>query len=276
MIITVKDVCMSGQKIHPTAIIDPGATLGDHVEIGPYSVIADHVILEEGVKISSHCHVEGRTRVGAYTQIFPGAVIGTIPQDKKFHEGDEVYLEIGKRNVIRECVTMNPGTLDCSGKTVIGDGNLFMAYTHVAHDCVVGNNCVFANLATLAGHVTIEDNAVIGGLTGIHQFVRVGRLAMVGGCSRVTQDAPPFGMCADGDAKVYGLNLIGLRRAGVSKDAQHILKSAFKYLFRSGLSKSHALEKIQSELTMCPELEHLVRFVEKSERGLLPGAQSAV
>ncbi len=266
---------MSEQLIHPTAIIDPRATIGDRVEIGPYSVIGGDVVLGEGVKISSHCHIEGRTSIGAYTQIFPSAVIGTIPQDKKFNKGDEVYLEIGKKNVIREFVTMNPGTVDCGGKTIVGDGNLFMAYTHVAHDCRVGNNCVFANLATLAGHVTIEDNAIIGGLTGIHQFVRVGRLAMVGGCSRVTQDAPPFGMCADGDAKVYGLNLVGLRRAGIDKDAQHTLKSAFKYLFRSGLSKAHAVERIQSELTMCPELQHLIEFVEKSERGLLPGVQGA-
>ncbi len=265
---------MSEKQIHPTAIIDSGATVAENVEIGPFSVIGAHVILEEGVKISSHCHLEGRTRIGAETQIFPGAVIGTIPQDKKFNKGDEVFLEIGKKNIIREYVTMNPGTVDGGGKTTVGDGNLFMAYSHVAHDCVVGNNCVFANLATLAGHVTIEDNAIIGGLTGIHQFVRIGRLAMIGGCSRVTQDAPPFAMCADAEARVYGLNLIGLRRAGIAKDAQHTLKAAFKYLFRSGLSKSHALEKIQSELTMCPELQHLIQFVENSERGLLPGIQT--
>ncbi len=263
---------MGQAQIHSTAVIEDGAVIADGVEIGPYAVIGPQVVIAEGVRIASHCHIEGRTTIGRGTQLFPGAVVGTIPQDKKFHEGDEVYLEIGERNIIREYVMINPGTIDGGARTVIGNGNLFMAYSHVAHDCRIGNNCVFANVATIAGHVVVEDNAIVGGLSGVHQFARIGRLAMIGGCSRINQDVPPFALCAGVDTKIHSVNIVGLRRAGVSAEAIRTLKQAFKYLFHTGRSKANALDQIERELTPCPELTHLLDFVRAhSERGLMPG-----
>ncbi len=259
---------MENIEIHKTAIIHPDAKIAKGVVVGPYAVIGPHVQIEENVKIGNHCVVDGYTTIGQDSQLYSGAVVGSPPQDKKYKETDEVYLTLGEKNIVREYVTINPGTIDGGGKTIIGNNNLFMAYSHVAHDCVVGNNCVMANAGTLAGHVTLEDNAVVGGLSAVHQFVRLGRLAIVGGCSKVVQDIPPFSTCDGHPAKVYNLNLIGLRRAKVDSKTIKSLKQAFKILFHSGLTKTHAIEKLEQEIESSPEIDHLIFFAKTTKRGL--------
>jgi UDP-N-acetylglucosamine acyltransferase len=259
---------MENVKIHKTAIIHPGAEISSGVSIGPYSVIEGDVKLGDNVRIGSHCFITGQTSIEKNTKIYTGAVIGSAPQDKKHSADDNVFLNIGENNVIREYVTMNPGTAEGGGKTVIGDDNLIMAYAHIAHDCIIGNSCVMANAATFGGHVTLEDNAVIGGFSAIHQFVRVGRLSIVGGCSKVVQDVPPFSMVDGHPAKVIRTNGIGLKRAQVSEKSIRSLKKAFKILFLSKLSKTTALEKVANEGEMSAEVEHLIFFCKTSERGL--------
>ncbi|MCK5179406.1 MAG: acyl-ACP--UDP-N-acetylglucosamine O-acyltransferase, partial [Candidatus Omnitrophica bacterium] len=186
----------------------------------------------------------------------------------KHSADDNVFLNIGENNIIREYVTINPGTVEGGSKTVVGNNNLIMAYAHIAHDCIIGNKCVMANAATLGGHVTLEDNAMVGGLSAVHQFVRLGRLAIIGGCSKVVQDVPPFSTCDGHPAKVITTNVIGLRRAQISEESIKRLKKAFKLLFHSGLSKTTALERIASEIDPCPEIEHLTFFAKTSERGM--------
>src|SRR3989338_947696 len=192
-------------QVHPTAIVSKKAKLADDIQVGPYTIIADNVVIGKGAVIHAYCLLEGNTSVGSGCEIFTGAVIGSRPQDLKY-KGGKSFLEIGDNNIIREYSTFNPGTEEGS-KTVVGNNNLFMAYAHIAHDCVVGNNCVIANNGTLAGHVTIEDNAVVGGLVAIHQFVRIGRFSIIGGCSKVVQDIPPYSTCDGHPARVYGLNI---------------------------------------------------------------------
>jgi len=252
--------------IHPTAIVSKKAKLGEDVEVGPYSIIGDNVAIGKATKIGSHCVVEGYTTVGSNCQVFTGAVIGSQPQDLKY-SGEKSFLQIGDNNIIREFCTFNPGTKD-GGKTVVGDGNLIMAYSHVAHDCRVGNNCVIANCGTLAGHVTIEDMAVIGGIVAVHQFVHVGKMSIIGGCSKVVQDIPPFSTCDGHPARVYGLNLVGLRRHQVGRESIKLLAEAFKVLFNSGLTPKHAIERIEKEIKQADEISYLVNFVKTSERGL--------
>jgi UDP-N-acetylglucosamine acyltransferase len=252
--------------IHPTAIVSPKAKLADSVSVGPFSIISDNVAIGADTKIGNHCVIEGNTAIGEGCEIFTGAVIGSRPQDLKF-KGEKVFLEIGNNNIIREYCTLNPGTLE-GGKTLIGDNNLLMAYSHIAHDCRVGNGCVLANNSTLAGHVTIEDKAVIGGIVAIHQFVRIGMLSIVGGCSKVVQDIPPFSTCDGHPARLYGLNLTGLRRKGVSKDSIKQIDQAFKIFFNSGLSVKHALERVEKELQKTEEISYLVNFAKSSERGM--------
>ena len=259
---------MQETKIHKTAIIHPRAKLSSSASVGPYSVIGSDATIEDNVVISSHCRIDGQTTIGKNCQIFSGAVVGSAPQDKKHNSDDDVHLIIGENNIIREYVTINPGTLDGGKKTVIGNNNLFMAYSHIAHDCVIGNNCVMANNATLAGHVTLEDSAVVGGLSAVHQFVRLGRLSIVGGCSKVVQDIPPFSMCDGHPAKVYNINSIGLKRSKFSTKTIGSLKRAFKILFHSGLAKATAIANIEKDLEPCPEVEHLIFFVKTTKRGL--------
>ncbi len=259
---------MENVIIHKTAIVHPDAKLASGVVVGPYSVVDKGVTIGENVKIGAHCILTGQTTIGKNCRFYTGAVIGSAPQDKKYSEQDDVYLQIGENNVFREYVTVNPGTVEGGGKTVIGDDNLLMAYTHVAHDCVLGNRCIMANAATLGGHVSLEDNAMIGGLSAVHQFVRLGRLCIIGGCSKVVQDVPPFSMCDGHPARVVGINSIGLKRFKVDTRAVNLLKKAFKILFRSGLSRKHALDKIVSDVELCPEIEHLISFVKTSRRGL--------
>ncbi len=254
--------------IHRTADVHPAAKLAAGVTVGPYTVIGPEVTIHEDVSIGSHCVIDGTTTIGRGCRIFSGAVIGSIPQDKKHRVEDRVLLLIGENNVIREYVTVNPGTIEGGGKTVIGDNNLLMAYSHVAHDCTIGNNCVMANAGTLAGHVTLEDSAIVGGLTAVHQFVRLGKLSIVGGCSKVVQDVPPFSMCDGHPAKVYSINFVGLRRLKTAPDILQTLRKAFKVLFYSGLSKSHAVARIEQELPHCPEVDHLLSFIKTTKRGL--------
>jgi len=258
---------MSETHIHKTAIVDPKAKLGKSVSVGPYSIINGNVTLGENCQVGSHCVITGRTTIGKHCQFFTGAVIGSMPQDKKYNDHEKVFLIIGEHNVFREYTTVNPGTGD-GGKTTIGHHNLLMAYAHIAHDCVLGNNCVMANSGTLAGHVTLEDTAVVGGLTAVHQFVRLGELSIVGGCSKVVQDIPPFSMCDGHPAKVYNINSVGLKRAKFSAPTINSLRKAFKILFHSGLSKPHAIERIEKELAPSLRLRHLIEFAKTSKRGL--------
>lgn len=259
---------MENVNIHKSAVIHPGAKLSPGVSVGPYSIVEGDVSLGDNVRVGSHCVITGQTRIGRNCKIFTGAVVGSAPQDRKYSADDNVFLNIGENNVIREYVTMNPGTLDGGGKTIIGNDNLFMAYSHVAHDCVIGNKCVMANAATLAGHVTLEDNAVLGGFSAVHQFVRLGRLSIVGGCSKVVQDVPPFGMVDGHPVKVIRTNVIGLKRTQISEKSIKLLNKAYKILFRQGLTKTHAIEKVTAEVENCPEVEHLIFFCKTSERGL--------
>ncbi len=254
--------------IHKTAIIHPGVKFSPGVSVGPYSIIDEGVSLGDNVRVGSHCVITGHTTIGRNCKFYTGAVIGSAPQDKKHSADDNVFLNIGENNIVREYVTVNPGTLEGGGKTVIGNNNLIMAYSHIAHDCVIGNHCVMANNATLAGHVTLEDNAVIGGLSAVHQFVRLGRLSIVGGCSKVTQDVPPFSMCDGHPAKVVNINAVGLKRSQVSSESVLKIKRAFKILFHSGLSKTTSLQKLSTEIVSCAELEHLIFFVKTTERGM--------
>jgi len=256
-------------KIHPTAIVDKKAKLADDIEVGPYAIIGPNAEIAKGAVIGSRVTIDGYTAIGERTRIFTGAVIGSPPQDLKY-KGQKTFLVIGKNNIIREYVTMNPGTAEGTS-TSVGDGNLFMAYAHVAHNCVIGSNCIIANLGTFAGHVTLEDRVIIGGLAAVHQFVRVGKMAIIGGCSKVVQDIPPFSTCDGNPARVYGLNLVGLRRAGMPKKAQTELKKAFRILFHSGLILKHSVEKVKKEVELIEEVKYLLNFLKDSERGISKG-----
>jgi len=256
-------------KIHTTAIVDKKAKLADNIEVGPYAIIGPDVTLSRGVVIGSRATIEGYTVVGEGTRVFTGAVIGSAPQDLKY-KGKKSFLKIGSNNIIREYVTMNPGT-DEGSVTCIGDGNLFMAYSHVAHDCKVGSNCVIANIGTLAGHVTLEDRVVLGGLAAIHQFTRVGKMSIIGGCSKVVQDVPPFSMCDGNPAKIYGLNLVGVKRAGMPEKAQRELRKAFKILFHSKLILKNGIERVKKEVELVEEVKYLLNFLNNSERGICRG-----
>src|SRR3989338_2597498 len=217
----------SMKRLHPTAIIHPKAKLGEGVSVGPYTVIGEHVTIGDGTAIGAHCVIDGRTTMGTDNQIFTGAVIGSIPQDLKYR-GEETILVIGDRNKVREYVTINPGTEGGGGKTAIGSDCLLMAYAHVAHDCLLGDRVILANSVALAGHIHVEDGAIIGGLGGVAQFVRIGTLAIIGGCSRVIQDVSPYSTCVGYPAKVFGLNREGLKRAGVPSATVAQLHRAFR------------------------------------------------
>lgn len=254
-------------RIHKTAIVHPGAQLGEDVEVGPYSIIGENVRIGRGTKIWPHVHLEGWTNIGEDCQIFTGATIGNDSKDLKYEQGSRTFAIIGDRNFIREYTSISRAT----GKddaTVIGNDNLLMTFVHVAHDCKIGNNTILASFATLGGHVVIEDRAIIGAQAAFHQFVRVGTMALAGACSKVVQDIPPY-MIADGyPAGVRGLNVVGLRRNEVSPEARLLLKRAYRLLFRSNLNRTQALEKIREEVEMCEEVARLLEFIESSERGI--------
>jgi UDP-N-acetylglucosamine acyltransferase len=253
--------------VHPTAIVHPKAQLAAGVTIGPFSTVGAHVVIGRGTTVGTRCVIDGRTTIGAECQIFTGAVIGSIPQDLKYH-GEPSQLIIGDRNCIREYVTMNLGTREGGNKTLVGDDNLIMAYAHVAHDCIIGNRVVMANNGTLAGHIEMHNEAILGGLSGIHQFARVGRLAIVGGHSKVTQDIPPFAACDGHPARIYGLNLIGLRRANIPIASRTALKQAFRLLLQSQLTLQHALKRIAHDVPPCPEVTLVQEFVRTTKRGI--------
>lgn len=254
--------------IHETAIVAPGARIGPGCYIGPFSTVGDEVVLGERVRLDSHVVIDGKTTVGDETHIFPFVSIGLAPQDLKYG-GEETAVEIGKRNQIREFVTVHRGTAGGGGLTKIGDDNLFMAQAHVAHDCRIGSEVIMANAATLAGHVEIADKANIGAYSGVHQYCRIGYEAFVGGYSVVVKDAMPFAIIQGNHAKCYGLNRVGMRRRGYSKDVIEKLHRAFHLLLSSKLNTTQAVEKIRAEITDCKEVDLLVEFIEASKRGVV-------
>lgn len=254
-------------EIHPTAIIADGALIGQDVEIGAYCVIGPHVTIGDGANLRPHVVIDGHTTIGAGCNLFSFACIGSQTQDLKFRGGSST-VEIGEGTTLREYVTVNSGTHE-GERTIVGAGCHIMAYCHIAHACRVGNGVIMANAATLAGDVLIEDQAVIGGLSGVHQFCRIGRMCMVGGCTKVVKDCAPFMMVDGNPAAVRGLNLIGLERRGVSDEDRQLLKKAYRLLYRQGLSVQQALEQIRATLGSCETLDHLIGFVEGSERGIL-------
>jgi UDP-N-acetylglucosamine acyltransferase len=262
--------------IHPTAVIHPGAKLHPSVQVGPYAVIGEHVKVGSETVIGAHVVLDGSTEIGVGNHIFPGAAIGLEPQDLKY-KGAVSHVKIGNNNRIREYVTINRAT-GADEATIIGNNNLLMAYVHVAHNCVVGDSVVIANAVAMAGHVNIESRATIGGVLGIHQFVHIGRLAMVGGMSRIDRDVPPYMLVEGSPARVRSLNLIGLKRAGIvdldDGKVFQTFKKAFRTLYRSGLTLNHALEKLDL-LQESEHLQHLRQFLQLSQmpgrRGLIPG-----
>ncbi len=248
------------QSIHPTALIDPKAQLGEGVAIGPYCVVGPDVRLGDGVRLIAHVVVDGRTTIGAGTVIYPFASIGQRPQDLKYH-GEPSTLEIGANNQIREYVTMNPGTEGGGMLTKVGDNGLFMVGVHVAHDCNVGNNVVMANNATLAGHVHVGDFAVIGGLSAVHQFVRIGSHAMIGGMSGVESDVIPYGMVKGDRAYLAGLNIVGLERRGFSREDIHALRSAYRMLFSKEGTMAERLEDVAEHYGSRSLVDGMVDFI---------------
>ena len=253
--------------IHATAIVDAQASIADDVEIGAYSVIGAGVEIGAGTVVGPHVVVMGPTRIGRDNRIFQFASVGEAPQDKKY-QGEPTWLEIGDRNVIREYVTLNRGTVDGNGKTVIGSDNLFMAYSHVAHDCIVGDHTIFANAASLSGHVEVGDHAILGGFTSVHQFTQIGGRAFCGLGSVVTQDIPPFSTAAGNRARVVGINKEGLKRRGFSPELIRALHKSFRELLKSRMSKQDAFENLQPLCDKYPEVEEFVSFVRNSKRGI--------
>jgi UDP-N-acetylglucosamine acyltransferase len=253
-------------NIHPTAIIHPRAQLGADCEIGPFCVVGEHVALGDRCKLYSHVVIDGHTTLGQGNEVFPFASIGLKSQDLKWR-GGVTHTRIGDHNTFREGVTVHSATGD-GETTVVGSHNNLLAYTHLAHNVALGNHIIMSNFAGLAGHVVIEDHAILAGYVAVHQFCRIGKMAMIGGCSKVRQDVPPF-MLADGNpAETVTVNKVGLERNGVSEEAQTALKQAYKLLFREGLTISNALVRIEAELPPLPEIQHLLQFARSSERGL--------
>jgi UDP-N-acetylglucosamine acyltransferase len=255
--------------IHPTALVDPDARIPASCRVGPYCVVGADVELGENCELVAHVVLEGPTRLGTHNRIFPFASLGQPPQDLKF-AGEKTRLEIGDHNQIREFVTLHRGTVGGGGVTRIGSHTLIMAYAHVAHDCVVGDHVILANNATLAGHVTVEDWATVGALCPVHQYVRVGRYAFIGGGSTITKDVLPFSKTvAARDAHAYGLNALGLERRGFTPERIRKLHHAFKLLLASKLNTSQALERLKTEANLGEDVELLVRFIESSARGII-------
>jgi UDP-N-acetylglucosamine acyltransferase len=254
--------------IHPTAIIDSKADIGGGVEIGPYSVIEKGVSIGEGTKIGPHVVIREGTQIGKQCQISQFASIGEAPQFSGY-KGEKTFLQIGNRNIIREFVTLHRGTVKGGGKTVIGNENFIMAYSHVAHDCQIGNQVIMANGATLAGHILVEDFAIIGGLTAIHQFCQVGAYAIIAGVSGILLDIPPYTKAQGVRAKLFGLNTVGLKRANFSEETMRALKKAYRIIFRSSLTLEKAMKQVgEDEIFQTPEVQHLLEFIKRSKRGI--------
>lgn len=254
-------------KIHPTAVVAPDVELAGGVEIGPYAVVGPDVHIGENTVIGSHVVIEGHTDIGARCRVFQFASIGVQPQDLKFR-GEPTRVVIGNDNTIREFVTIHRATVSDIGVTIMGDHNLIMAYSHIAHNCKLGNHVIMVNAANLAGHIHVEDYAIIGGLTGVHQFTRIGAHCIIGGASAISKDVAPYLLVSGNRAKPHGLNLIGLKRRGFKEGTIRALKDAYRLIFRSSLLLRTAIEKVRNEVEDCPEVRHFVEFIEQSKRGI--------
>ncbi len=254
-------------SIHPTAIVSPKAELADDVEVGAYTIIEENVRIGSGTKIASSALIAGGAVLGKNVTVHHGAVIGTIPQDLKF-EGEKTQAVVGDGTVVREYATINRGT-KAHGTTTVGKECMLMAYSHVAHDCILGDHVIMANAVNLAGHVEVGDYAIIGGIVPVHQFVKIGAHAMIGGGFRVQQDICPFALVGGYPLKVIGLNSIGLRRRGFKREVMRRLEQAFKLLFFSGLNTSQAVERIKAEVELIPEVREILDFLAKTERGIV-------
>jgi UDP-N-acetylglucosamine acyltransferase len=257
--------------IHPTAVVDRGAELAADVRVGPYSVIGPEVTVAAGAEIGAHAVLEGRVRVGARCRVGHGAIIGGVPQDLKFREGTPVGVSLGDDTVVREYVTIHRATHE-GRDTTVGRHCLVMASSHIAHDCVLGDHIIMINYAGLTGHITVEDRVTIGGLTGIHPFTRIGTYAYIGGCSKVTQDVPPFIMADGIPAVARSVNAVGMRRGGIDSASRLKVRAAFRLLYRSGMAPGAAIKHVKQELGGHPLVDRLVEFVEASKRGVVPGA----
>ena len=255
-------------NIHPTAVIAPDAELGADVEVGAYAVIGAGVQVGDRTRIGPHVVIEGPTRLGADNHVFPYASVGSAPQDKKY-KGEPTRLEIGDRNVIRECVTLNRGTVQDQGVTRIGNDNLFMAYAHVAHDCVIDNHCILANNATLGGHVHLADWVIMGGLSGVHQFCKVGAHAFIANNAAVTRDVPPYVMAVGQPAAAHSVNAEGLKRRGFTPEQIRNIRNAFRLLYRSGLKLADAQSQLAELAQEQPELRLLAEFLPQSTRSIV-------
>ena len=253
--------------IHPTAIVDSKAELGSNVEIGPYAVIGDNVFIGSDTVIGSHVVIEPYVNIGSECRIFQYAAIGAPPQSLKF-QGEKTYLKIGRGTVMREFVTVHRGTGFGGGVTEIGEECFLMNYTHIAHDCKIGRKVVMANNATLAGHITIGDYATVGGLSAIHQFVKVGEHAFISGLSGVPKDIPPYVIAAGPRVTLHGLNIVGLKRHGMSEKTISMLKKTYRIVFRIGLTVKEAVGRIRAEVELVPEVVNFIEFIESSQRGI--------
>lgn len=253
--------------IHPTAIVHPQARVAPGIKIGAYSLVGENVEIGKDTILESHVVVEGWTQIGERCHLFPFVSVGAAPQAVRYR-GEPTRLTVGHDNVIREFVTINRGTVEGGGETKVGNGNLIMAYSHIAHDCQIGNRVIMANSSTLAGHIYIEDFAIVGGLVAIHQFVRVGCYAIIGGASAVPQDVPPYMVAAGNRARLFGLNNIGLKRHNFSESTMAALKQAYRILFRSHLTLHKALDRVEKEVPELPEIRHLIDFLKKTKRGV--------
>ena len=253
-------------EIHPTAVIQEGARIGEGCRIGPYCVIGPNVILGTGCELHSHVVIDGHTEIGSENTFYPFASIGLRTQDLKW-DGGTTWTRVGSNNTFREYVTVHSATAD-GDATVIGSHNNLLAYTHVAHDCQLGDHIIMSNVGTLAGHVIVEDRAIVGGLAAVHQFCRIGTMSIIGGCSKVVQDVPPYMMVDGNPAAMRTLNKEGLKRNGVNEDTQKSMRQAYRILFRSEQTFTNAVKQVRADLATSPELEHLLAFIESSERGI--------
>lgn len=253
-------------EIHNTAIVHHTAKIGAGAKIGPYSIVEENVEIGESSVVASNCLLSKGTKIGKECRVFHGATVGGIPQDLKF-KGEESFCEIGDRTIIREFVTVNRGTEEGSA-TIVGNGCLLMAYSHVAHDCIIEEGAILANSVNLAGHVTVEKYAIVGGITPVHQFVRIGRYSIVGGASRAAQDVVPYVKAAGNPMAIYGLNIVGLTRRGFSQETVELLKKAYRIIFRSNLNTTQALERLKCDLPQTEEICYIIKFIETSKRGI--------
>jgi len=253
--------------IHPTAIVDSKAEIHSNVDIGPYSIIEADVVIGSGTVIGSHVVVQSYVAIGPECQIFQYASIGAPPQALAY-KGEKTHVSIGRGTIVREFVTINRGTEFGGGITEVGENNLLMAYAHIAHDCKTGKEVIFANNATLAGHIIIGDFVTVGGLVAVHQFVRIGDYAYIGGKAAVVKDIPPFVIASGDRAKLHGLNNVGLKRKGFSKETLFLLKKAYRIIFRFGLTLNEAIERAKAEVEQIPEVIDLIDFIQSSQRGI--------